>query len=117
MGADNLNNSLKELTFHGLSAITASSFGLQSCKRAIAYYDTRKDDLITTTKSFQPTADALSQLPAVQSLFGAAEARRIAIQFVFNVCGRVADGSPAEIAFEQVWDSFLQEMDTTTWTY
>src|SRR5438552_13125946 len=114
---ENLHNQLKELTLKGLVAITGSSFGLEGCTRAIAYYDTRKDDLITTLVSFQPAVDALGQLPAVQKLFGVTEAKRLAIQFVFNACRQVADKLLPEAAFEAVWATFKQEITTDTWTY
>ena len=96
MSMDRLRNALKELTLRGLAAITESSFGMEGCNSAIAYYDSRKDDLIINLKAFQPAVDALGQLPAVQGLFGATEARRLAIQFVFNACRYVTDGLPFE---------------------
>lgn len=117
MGLESLHSQFKELTLQGLAAITGSSFGVEGCKKSIAYYDTRKDDLITTLGSFQAVVDALGQLPLVQGRFGAAQARRLAIQFVFNACRRLADGSRPEAAFEEVWATFTQEINTSTWTY
>jgi hypothetical protein len=117
MSMDRLRNSLKELTLRGLTAITESSFGMEGCKSAVAYYDSRKDDLITGLEAFQPAVDALGQLPAVQGLFGAAEARRLAIQFVFNACRHVTDESSFDTACEHTWATFAQEVGTTTWSY
>jgi hypothetical protein len=114
---DNLHGQLKDLTLQGLGAIAGSSFGVDGCRRAIAIYDTRKDDLITRLGAFQPAVDALGQIPAVQGMFGVTQARRLAIQFVFNACGRLADGSPPETAFEEVWATLTQEIDTPAWTY
>lgn len=108
MQMDNLHGQLKDLTLQGLGAIAGSSFGVDGCRRAIAIYDTRKDDLITRLGSFQPAVDALGQIPAVQGMFGTAQARRLAIQFVFNACGRLAEGSPPETAFEEVWAALAQ---------
>lgn len=108
---------LQTLTLQGLSAIAQSSFGIAGCKGGIAYYDTRKDDLVTTHASFEPAVEALARIPAVQTFFGAVEAKRLAIQFVFNACRWVSDGVPADAAIEQVWAAFVQELSTPTWTF
>src|SRR2546428_13386597 len=115
MQIENLHGQLKDLTLQGLGAIARSSFGVDGCRRAIALYDTRKDDLITGLGSFQPAVDALGQIPAVQGMFGAAQARRLAIQFVFNACRRLADGSPPETAFEELWSTLMQAIATPAW--
>jgi hypothetical protein len=117
MSIDRLRNSLKELTLQGLSAITESPFGMAGCKSANAYFDNRKDDLITGLAAYQPAVDALGQLPAVQDLFGSAEARRLAIQFVFNACRYVTDESSFDAAYEHTWAAFSQEVGNTTWSY
>ncbi len=114
---DRLRGLLKELALPALAAISGSSFGIEGCKSAVAYYDSRKDDLITGLGVFQPAVDALSQLPAVRGFFGANEATRLAIQFVFNACRNVADGLPFDAAFDRTWVSFAQELRTPTWSY
>lgn len=117
MSLDGLHNLLKELTLCGLTAIAESSFGMEGCKSAVAYYDSRKDELITNLEAFQPAMDALGELPGVQGLFGAAQARRLAIQFVFNACRYVTDESSFNAASEHTWKSFERELSTATWCY
>ena len=117
MTLNELKEVLRSLTMAGLSAIAGSSFGIDGCRRAIAYYDTRKDEVVTALASFPPAVEGLAGFPAVSTLFGSGEARRIAIQFVFNACRHVGDSITPETAFERVWDGFARELDTATWTF
>jgi len=116
MELENIHPQLKKLTIEGLDAIAKSSFGVEGCDGAIAYYDTRKDELITSLGSFQSTVEVLNQSDLLRNLFGE-EGKRLAIQFVFNACAHSANGEPSETAFNKVWTNFQEEIDTPTWTY
>jgi hypothetical protein len=114
---DEARAALETLTRHALAAITESPFGVNGCRNSIAYHDERKDALFTGHPSFQGAVDALANIAAVQTHFGAAEARRLAIQFVYNVCKHVANGLTTEEAFGRTWEAFAQEVSTPTWTF
>ena len=112
-----LREQLEGLTLEGLDAIDQSAIGIEGCQKAIAYYDSRKDNLITSLDTFQSVQESIGQLDEVRDLFGSAEAKRITIQFVFNSCAEVANGSSPESAFEQVWTNLNHELAIPTWTY
>jgi len=112
-----LKKAVTDLTLQGLKSIAASSFGMDGFGGGIAHYDPRKDALITELPRFGPAVDELKKIPAVQALFGANEAGRIALQFVFNSYSHAANNDSAEVAFERVWDGFIRELEKPTWTF
>ncbi len=114
MTVDDLRPHLQLLTQRGLVSMAESTFGVIG---GTAYFDTRKDQLITSVSEFQPAVEALARTADLQTRFGAEQAPRIAIQFVFNVSRRVAAGVPNEAAFEEVWQAFSREINTPTWTF
>ena len=117
MTMDSLRGVLKEMTLTALIAVQESAFGIDGVKRAIAFFDSRKDQLITGVDSFPRAVDALGQLAAVREYYGAPQATRLAIQFVFNACGNIAGGLPHEDAFERTWATFAQELSTPVWLF
>jgi hypothetical protein len=114
---DEARTALETLTRDALASIAESPFGVNGCRNSIAYHDERKDALFTGHPSFQAAVDALANIAAVQTHFGAAEARRLAIQFVYNVCNHVANGLTTGEAFGRTWEAFAQEASTPTWTF
>jgi hypothetical protein len=112
-----LKEALRTLTVQGLEAIAASSFGIDGFGGAIAYYDHRKDELVTAVPSFRAAVERLERCQVVSTLLGAEQATRIALQFVFNAYDVVRNGAPPEAAFESVWDGFVRELDTPTWMF
>ena len=112
-----LQSVLKDITLAALIAAQKSSFGIDGLKSAVAFFDPRKDQLITSVDSFPRAVDALGQLAAVREYYGAPQATRLAIQFVFNACGNAAGGLPHEDAFERTWANFAQELSTPVWVF
>jgi len=107
---------LQTLAGEAGAAILESPFGASGCARGTAFYDSRKDSIFTGLASFQPGIDALIRIPAVQSLFGIDQGRRLAIQFVYATCRPIAEGLPFEAAFDEVWNAFALELQTRQWT-
>jgi hypothetical protein len=112
-----MKETLKVLTTQGLESIAVSSFGMDGFDGAIAYYDSRKDDLVTGLPSFQSAVEALASSSAVSILYGSDQAPRIALQVVFGVYDLVRNGLSAESAFESAWGDFVRELETATWTF
>lgn len=112
-----MRKALHTLTTQGLISIRESSFGWEGFGGATAYYDSCKDKLVTDLLAFSEAVGALEVSREVASLFGVTEAKRIALQFVFNAYPLVCAGSTVDAAFETVWDGFAQELGTPTWTF
>lgn len=112
-----MREALRSLMTEGLESISRSSFGMERFQGAIAYYDSRKDKLLTDLPAFANAVRALKASPEVQKLFGANEAGRIALQFVFNAYPLVRAGASAKAAFDVVWEGFSRELGTPTWTF
>ena len=117
MNLDELRQPLQELTLQGLDAISRSSFGIDGCHRAIAYYNPIKDELITKQEAFSSTVDAIAKSQVVADFYGSAESPRLAIQFVYKACGYVAAMSSFPEAFERAWAAFAEEMGKATWSF
>ena len=117
MTASLLKNALRTLTLQGLESITASTFGFDGFQGATAYYDGRKDDLVTPLPSFRAAVEALKKSEVISNLFGATQAPRIALQFVFMAYADARNWNSHEAAFESVWNGFVRELDTPTWTF
>jgi len=114
MTASLLKNALRTLTLQGLESITASTFGFDGFQGATAYYDGRKDDLVTPLPSFRAAVEALKKSEVISNLFGATQAPRIALQFVFMAYADARNWNSHEAAFESVWNGFVRELDTPT---
>lgn len=84
---------------------------------AIAYFDSRKDKLVTDGPAYAAAVSALEASPEIRALFGVNEAKRIALQFVFNAYPLVRDGASVDAAFDAVWKAFTRELATPTWTF
>ncbi len=112
-----MKSALHALTMQGLASIQESSFGWEGFGGAIAYYDSRKDKLVTDLPAFSEAVNALEESREVSTLFGVTEARRIALQFVFNAYPLVCAGSSVDVAFDTVWNGFVRELTTPTWTF
>jgi Apea-like HEPN len=117
MSFDHLRQPLKELTQLGLEAIAQSSFGIDGCAKAIAYYSPSKDELITKQENFALAVDAISQLQEVKDLYGSAESPRLALQFVYKACSYVAAQHSHSKAFEYALAAFAEEMTKPNWAF
>lgn len=114
---DNVRYPLRQLTLSALDAISQSSFGIDGCRRAIAYFDHSMDELVTKEQAFGGSVDALASLASVQALYGASESRRLAVQFVYKACSYVSDTPSFNDAFERAWTAFAEELGKTTWSF
>src|SRR4029077_20957318 len=85
--------------------------------RGIAFYDSEQDVLITQLSSFDAARQAVSGIRDFIARFGAAEATRIVLQFVYGYFGRVESLRYERAAFEALWLDFAAEVKEASWMY
>ncbi len=117
MSVEQLRPLLQTLTAEGLSAIESSSFAVDGCKHAIAWFDSEKDQLILDCPSYTAAAEAMATDERVITLYGGNEANRLVLQFVFNACGRFSATRDKAEAFEETLARFATEYETDHWTF
>lgn len=117
MSIDLVYDPLRALTLEGLEAIERSKFAVEGCKNAIAFFDSRKDELVTGCPSFAKAVDSVSRVPEVIERYGSLEAHRLVVQFVFNACGIYATVGDKGTAFEETFQRFKTEAETDHWIY
>jgi len=117
MSVDALRPILQSLTTEGLTAIESSSFSVDGCRNAIAFFDSQKDELVFSCASFAAAIDAMVRDEQVTVLYGPNEANRLVLQFVFNACGRYAITRDKTAAFEETFLRFKTEAETDHWTF
>lgn len=108
---------LKALTAKSLEAIAQAPLGFQRYRRATAFFDTSKDEMIVRLETFGPAVEAISQTKEVKEFYGSHEARRIALQFVYTACTFVTDVGAIEDVFEITWARFRDELSKPTWSF
>jgi hypothetical protein len=83
--------------------------------RGVAIYDSQKDDAIKSLEGFDPAVAAIASIPLVAARYGADQAARLAIQFVYEVGARLVDVAFDETVVRETWDAFCEELDTPEW--
>ena len=85
--------------------------------RGIALYDMRKDEKIQALESFATAASKIVDLPRFVESFGADEAPRMALQFVYQYFERGHVMSYSEEVFESIYDDLLKELESPVWVF
>jgi hypothetical protein len=85
--------------------------------RGIALYDLRKDEKIQALESFATAASKIVNLPHFVESFGASEAGRITLQFVYQYFGRGHVMSYSDEVFEITYDDLLEELESPVWIF
>lgn len=85
--------------------------------QGVAFYDTAKDELFTSLKSFDSAVAALGCVPNLESRLGLGETKRIALQFIYEYFEVL--GSPVydAVRFESLWANFVGELEDPNWLY
>jgi Apea-like HEPN len=110
-------NQLRALTLEGLEAIEQSEFSVAGCKNSIAFFDSKKDELITNCPSFSIALESVSKISEVVERYGSTEALRLVLQFVFNACSMYATIGDKSTAFKETFKYFKTEAETDHWVY
>ena len=84
MNGSEAKNALRELAAEVLRHIDEIGEDLEVYRGGIALSDPERDEHITKLTSFSKAVTALDGLAEVQAQCGAAESRRVALQFVYN---------------------------------
>jgi hypothetical protein len=97
---DAARTALLGLVQSACEVVLPSRFSPNRSRRGFALYDTERDKSITEVAEFAGAAAALQADPDIAAIYGAENARRLAIQFVYNTCGLVDDGLDVQAAFD-----------------
>ena len=83
----------------------------------IACRDMERDKPITEVTTFAGAVAALEADPAICAVYGAANAHRLAIQFVYNTCSLLDIGADIPMAFEATWTALVSETSDPDWRF
>ena len=83
--------------------------------RGFAFYDMEKDARLTSLRSFGSAEAAITGVPHFGSRLGAENAKRVALQFVYQYFARVDSARYEEAVFESLWEDFTAELDNPQW--
>ena len=59
--------------------------------RGTAFYDTERDNLFTSLSEFTEAELAIREQPSFQERFGIANSRRVTLQFIYDLLGRLSE--------------------------
>jgi hypothetical protein len=114
---DHLREPMTRLAQEALDTVIGDQARLEEYKNAVAYHDSEKDKHIEALFSFGPLLVALGETPLIISHFGYNVAGQIAIQFVYNVCRKIANGLDRQEAIGAVFEGFAEETICDHWVY
>ena len=80
-----------------------------------AFLDMSRDAQITALPSFEKALQAIISVPDFVTRFGAQEARRAVLQFVYQYFTRADNIRYEEAAFESLWEDFTAEVQDPRW--
>lgn len=99
MPTDAARTALITLVQRACEFVRPSRLSPNRSRRGAALYDTERDESITEVPEFTGAAEALQADPDITAVYGADNARRLTIQFVYNTCGLVDEGLDVQGAF------------------
>jgi hypothetical protein len=70
--------------------------------RGIAIYDTSKDEIFTSLDGFDAAEQSLASIPTLQERYGVDQAGRLALQFIYELLGRLREPAFDEELFESL---------------
>jgi hypothetical protein len=107
---------LHTLSATALGRIRASGQPIESF-RGIAIYDTSKDEIFTSLDGFDEAEQELAAIPSLQERYGVDQASRLALQFIYELLGRLQEPVFDEELFESLWANFLAELAEPQWLF
>jgi len=115
--AEATRSTLLSLVESACDVVTPSRLSLSRSRHGIAYYDTERDRPITEVAAFAEAVAALRADSALSSAYGPDNAHRLAIQFVYNICGLLDSGADIPAAFEATWTALVAETSKPDWRF
>ncbi len=107
---------LHTLSGTALGRIRASGQPIEAF-RGIAIYDTSKDEIFMSLDGFEAAEQALASIPSLQERYGVDQASRLALQFIYELLGRLHEPVFDEELFESLWVDFLAELAEPQWLF
>ncbi len=83
--------------------------------RGTAFFDTERDELLTSLPSFEAARLAVINIPNFSERIGSEEAKRIVLQLAYQYFERVYTVEYQEAAFEALWRDFMAEIQDANW--
>src|SRR5215207_5013265 len=124
MSESALRTALHVLAEQSVQQVAKHDLGLQYFGGAIAFYDMRRDQIITELPGFENVRTALGSLPIVQELYGDGGPpdrvyawERLDLQFVYGFLGRLTEPTFDPEVFESTWQAFWEELSEPEWTW
>ena len=90
---------------------------LRRGQRAVAIYNTERDDRVTALPSFAGAVDELASAPQFVAAAGRENASRIVLQLTYDYLERLTTQDFDEATFEATWTSFSEELAKPNWIY
>jgi hypothetical protein len=100
-----------------VEAAKEANLSLLRGQRAVAIYNTERDDRVTALPSFAGAADELGSDPQFVAAAGRESASRVVLQLTYDYLERLRTDDFDEAAFEATWTSFSEELAKPNWTY
>jgi len=100
-----------------VEAAQEANGALRRGQRAVAIYNTERDDHVTALPSFAAAADELGSDPQFVATAGRESASRVVLQLTYDFLERLSTQDFDESTFEATWTSFSEELASPNWTY
>ena len=117
MAEPQLKSRLRALMQEAVEAAKEANLSLLRGQRAVAIYNTERDDRVTALPSFAGAADELGSDPQFVAAAGRESASRVVLQLTYDYLERLRTDDFDEAAFEATWTSFSEELAKPNWTY
>ncbi len=109
MSESALKEEFRLLVDQAVLQVAESDLALEYFRHAIADYDTRRDEIITSLPAFESAAlTILGSLTIVRERYGDDKYtwRRLTLQFVYGFLGNLSEPTFNMSSFETTWEAF-----------
>jgi hypothetical protein len=117
MVGSQLKSRFRALIQEAVEATREANVSLRRGQRAVAIYNTERDDHVTALPSYAAAADELGSDRQFMATAGRESASRIVLQLTYDYLERLRTEDFDEAAFEATWTSFSEELAKPNWTY
>jgi hypothetical protein len=115
MAESQLKSRLRALMQEVVEAAQEADGRLRRGQRAVAIYNTERDDRVTALPSFAGAVDELASAPQFVAAAGRENASRIVLELTYDYLERLTTQDFDEATFEATWTSFSEELAKPNW--
>jgi hypothetical protein len=109
-------SALRTLSLAAVERVRESGLSIDRF-HGIAFYDTAKDEIFTSLSDFQPAVRSIASISLLQERYGVGEARRLTLQFIYQLLARLDEPEFDEDVLESLWVDFLAELEESQWVF